>query len=131
VQCLETRNSRRVRKLDGGYGKAGHESDLRIVRAISTLFTLTHCLQSPSTFTPQIQASGRPVTTDDLEKDHILSQRIRLFGWVSERHLDIPVEENNEGFLNFARQGKSSFIVTMLTLTIPGRVAKDQSLQGT
>ncbi|KIM34491.1 hypothetical protein M408DRAFT_303717 [Serendipita vermifera MAFF 305830] len=56
------------------------------------------------TFTPQILASGRPVTTDDLEKDHILSQRIRLFGWVSETHLDIPIEENNEGFLNFAQQ---------------------------
>ncbi|KAG8784209.1 hypothetical protein FRC19_004509 [Serendipita sp. 401] len=56
------------------------------------------------TFTPQIQASGRPVTTDDLEKDHVLSQRIRLFGWVTESHLDIPLGENNEGFLNFAQQ---------------------------
>lgn len=49
--------------------------------------------------------SGRPVTTDDLERDHILTQRIRLFGWVSETHLDIPLGENNEGFLNFAQQG--------------------------
>ncbi|KAG8853698.1 hypothetical protein FRB91_004498, partial [Serendipita sp. 411] len=56
------------------------------------------------TFTPQIQASGRPVTTDDLEKDHVLSQRIRLFGWVTESHLDIPLGENNAGFLNFAQQ---------------------------
>ncbi|KAG8834952.1 hypothetical protein FRC17_006255 [Serendipita sp. 399] len=56
------------------------------------------------TFTPQIHASGRPVTTDDLEKDHVLSQRIRLFGWVTETHLDVPVGENNQGFLNFAQQ---------------------------
>ena len=62
-----------------------------------------------STFTPQILASGRPVTTDDLEKDHILSQRIRLFGWISEKHLDIPIDENNEGFLNFAQQGMFYF----------------------
>jgi hypothetical protein len=65
------------------------------------------------------------VTTDDLEKDHILSQRIRLFGWVSEKHLDIPVEENNEGFLNFAQQGRFYFIDTMLVFTVSSRVAKD------
>ncbi|CCA77889.1 related to VPS9 (involved in vacuole trafficking) [Serendipita indica DSM 11827] len=56
------------------------------------------------TFTPQVHASGRQITTDDLEKDHVLSQRIRLFGWVTEKHLDIPVGENNQGFLNFAEQ---------------------------
>lgn len=53
-------------------------------------------------------ASGRQITTDDLERDHVLSQRIRLFGWVTEAHLDIPQGENNEGFLNFAQQGMSS-----------------------
>jgi len=82
---------------------------------------------SLSTFTPQIQASGRQVTTDDLEKDHILAQRIRLFGWVSEKHLDIPVGENNEGFFSFAQQGKlySSDTATRLTLN---RTVEDQSL---
>lgn len=48
---------------------------------------------------------GRQITTDDLERDHVLFQRIRLFGWITETHLDIPQGENNEGFLNFAQQG--------------------------
>jgi hypothetical protein len=64
-----------------------------------------------STFTPQIQASGRQITTEDLERDNVIAQRIRLFGWVSETHLDIPTGENNEGFLNFAQQG--TYITTL------------------
>lgn len=28
--------------------------------------------------------------TDDLERDHVLSQRIRMFCWIKEHHLDLP-----------------------------------------
>lgn len=59
-----------------------------------------------STFTPQIDRSTRKVTTDDLERDHVLRQRIRLFDWVREEHLDIPVGEGSQGFTKFAEQGK-------------------------
>ncbi|CAE6466640.1 hypothetical protein ACGC1H_003757 [Rhizoctonia solani] len=52
------------------------------------------------TFTPQIARSGRPVTTDDLERDRVLKQRIGLFQWIRPEHLDIPMKlkdpEENE-----------------------------------
>ena len=66
-----------------------------------------------STFTPSIPTlqPPRPVTTDDLERDRVLAQRIALFGWVEEKHLDIDLtsEEGDtssaKGFLMFAQQG--------------------------
>ena len=60
-----------------------------------------------STFTPQLAHATppRPITTDDLERDRVLSQRIALFGWVEEEHLDIPQGEGSKGFLMFAQQG--------------------------
>ncbi|TRM57926.1 hypothetical protein BD626DRAFT_574071 [Schizophyllum amplum] len=65
------------------------------------------------TFTPSIPhlQPSRPVTTDDLERDRVLSQRIALFGWVEEKHLDIDLSSPDEGdtssangFLMFAQQ---------------------------
>ncbi|KIK56317.1 hypothetical protein GYMLUDRAFT_47084 [Collybiopsis luxurians FD-317 M1] len=64
------------------------------------------------TFTPAIAqdinpATGLPrrvISVDDLERDRILSQRIALFGWIQEEHLDIPTEEGSAGFLMFAEQ---------------------------
>ncbi|CAE6470703.1 unnamed protein product [Rhizoctonia solani] len=44
------------------------------------------------TFTPQIARSGRQVTTDDLERDRVLKQRIALFQWIRPEHLDIPMK---------------------------------------
>ena len=60
-----------------------------------------------STFTPQVvrMVPPRPVTTDDLERDRVLSQRIALFGWIEPKHLDIPEEHGSEGFMMFAQQG--------------------------
>jgi Rab5 GDP/GTP exchange factor len=71
------------------------------------------------TFTPAIAqdinpATGLPrrvISVDDLERDRILSQRIALFGWIQEEHLDIPTEEGSAGFLMFAEQGMSRNIV--------------------
>ena len=48
----------------------------------------------------------RPITSDDLERDRVLSQRIALFGWIEEKHLDVPVGEGSKGFLLFAQQGE-------------------------
>ncbi|THG96747.1 hypothetical protein EW026_g5143 [Hermanssonia centrifuga] len=58
------------------------------------------------TFTPQVirMIPPRPVTTDDLERDRVLSQRIALFRWIEAKHLDIPEEHGSEGFLMFAQQ---------------------------
>lgn len=59
------------------------------------------------TFVPALTDSQKASTqTDDLERDHVLSQRIRLFGWVNETHLDLPKHEDNDSFIDFAKQGK-------------------------
>ncbi|KAF8507965.1 hypothetical protein BU17DRAFT_70987 [Hysterangium stoloniferum] len=59
------------------------------------------------TFQPLLPPSLR--TTDDLERDHVLKQRILLFGWLREEHLDIPTGgmtqgKEVKGFLEFAQQ---------------------------
>jgi hypothetical protein len=64
---------------------------------------LTKCVSS--TFTPMMDPATHPITTDDLERDAVLSQRINLFGWVREKHLDVPEGEASQGFLAFAEQG--------------------------
>lgn len=51
----------------------------------------------------------RPVTADDLERDRVLSQRIGLFGWIEEKHLDVPEGEGSKGFLMFGQQGMSVY----------------------
>ncbi|KAJ6498340.1 hypothetical protein DFH09DRAFT_1052082 [Mycena vulgaris] len=58
------------------------------------------------TFTPQVvhAVPRRQITADDLERDRVLTQRIALFGWIREPHLDIPVGEGSQGFLMFAQQ---------------------------
>lgn len=63
-----------------------------------------------STFQPLLPPSQR--TTDDLERDHVLRQRISLFGWLREEHLDVPKGgeagqggKGVNGFLEFAQHG--------------------------
>ncbi|CAB4379072.1 unnamed protein product [Rhizophagus irregularis] len=53
------------------------------------------------TFSPAIHGS---VTTDDRERDEILHQKIQIFRWVKEEHLDIPTAPHNEQFLDFAKK---------------------------
>lgn len=46
---------------------------------------------------------------EDVERDEILSQKINIYGWVREEHLDIPpVSESGKRFLKLAQQGLSS-----------------------
>lgn len=43
---------------------------------------------------------------EDIERDDILAQKIRIYSWVSEVHLDIPpVSGGGRRFLNLAQQG--------------------------
>ncbi|KAG1144191.1 hypothetical protein G6F37_006476 [Rhizopus arrhizus] len=44
-------------------------------------------------------------TTDDKERDEILYQKISIFRWIRERHLDIPETEHNDAFFTFAQSG--------------------------
>ncbi|KAJ1653785.1 hypothetical protein IWQ61_006166 [Dispira simplex] len=43
-----------------------------------------------------------PSTTDDDEKDKVLNQKINLFRWIKEEHLDIEANPQNDAFLSFA-----------------------------
>lgn len=72
----------------------------------------------------------RPVTADDLERDRVLSQRIGLFGWIEEKHLDIPQGEGSKGFLMFAQQGTFAFRQQLDKLANgAGRAVEDEPLQ--
>lgn len=43
---------------------------------------------------------------EDIERDDILAQKIRIYGWIKEEHLDIaPVSGGGRRFLNLAQQG--------------------------
>jgi hypothetical protein len=43
---------------------------------------------------------------EDIERDDILAQKIRIYGWINEGHLDIPpVSGGGRRFLNLAQQG--------------------------
>ena len=43
---------------------------------------------------------------EDIERDEILGQKVRIYGWVQEEHLDIPpVGESGRRFLTLAQQG--------------------------
>ena len=44
---------------------------------------------------------------EDIERDQILSQKVSIYGWVQEEHLDIrPVGDSGRRFLTLAQQGK-------------------------
>lgn len=45
---------------------------------------------------------------EDVERDDVLAQKMRIYGWVKEQHLDIPpVGAHGRRFLNLAQQGRS------------------------
>lgn len=56
-------------------------------------------------FSPAVRREGKwNVQTDDLERDRVLKQRIKLFSWISEEHLDVPKGDHSKGFIDFAIQ---------------------------
>lgn len=131
MRAVEERVRDGVRQRRRSDGEARHEPSIRLVSALGTArVSLT---ASRSTFTPQIQRTGRIVTTDDLERDQVLAQRLRLFSWIREDHLDIPSGESVQGFFAFAEQGvfppafasRASY-----DLDFSGRAKQGQPLQG-
>ena len=55
----------------------------------------------------KLSVSGRQGQhQEDIERDDVLAQKVRIYGWVNEEHLDIAtVGERGRRFLNLARQG--------------------------
>ncbi|GJJ11315.1 hypothetical protein Clacol_005547 [Clathrus columnatus] len=72
------------------------------------------------TFQPLLPPGSR--TTDDIERDHVLQQRILLFGWLTPEHLDIPFKDPNQseerGFLEFAQQDLSTVVLYLELLKV-------------
>lgn len=47
---------------------------------------------------------------EDVERDEVVAQKIKIYGWVREEHLDIPpVGESGKRFLKLAQQGTMVF----------------------
>ncbi|KAG0375529.1 hypothetical protein BGX24_008970 [Mortierella sp. AD032] len=44
-----------------------------------------------------------PSTTDDAERDEVLTQKIRIFRWIKPEHLDIPDNPHNAAYLDKAQ----------------------------
>ncbi len=63
----------------------------------------------------QARRKGAPVSAgpgrrgqhqEDVERDEVLAQKVRIYGWVTEEHLDIkPIGEKGRKFLGLAQQG--------------------------
>jgi Rab5 GDP/GTP exchange factor len=54
----------------------------------------------------QMRPGRRGQHQEDVERDDILAQKIRIYGWIKEKHLDIaPVGESGRRFLVLAQQG--------------------------
>ena len=52
---------------------------------------------------------------EDIERDEILAQKVRIYGWVQEKHLDIlPVGDSGRRFLILAQQGEMLLSVLQL-----------------
>lgn len=52
-----------------------------------------------------IESGRRGQHQEDIERDEILEQKVRIYGWIQEEHLDIPpVSDNGRRFLILAQQ---------------------------
>ena len=52
---------------------------------------------------------------EDIERDEILAQKVRIYGWVQEKHLDIPpIGASGRRFLILAQQGEARLSIVQL-----------------
>ena len=68
---------------------------------------------------------------EDIERDEILAQKVRIYGWVQEEHLDIPaVGESGKRFLLLAQQGMLHCVDLTLVCLHACRDPQDEDLSG-
>ncbi|GAA5910721.1 hypothetical protein JCM6882_002061 [Rhodosporidiobolus microsporus] len=63
------------------------------------------------TFTPALDLStfpGHMSPSGDVERDHVLSQRIRLFQWIEPKHLDLPIPSSSSASTSLSSSTSSS-----------------------
>ena len=57
---------------------------------------------------------------EDIERDEILAQKVRIYGWIREEHLDIQcVGDSGRRFLTLAQQGEPPPLIDLVLLLIP------------
>lgn len=69
---------------------------------------------------------------EDIERDEILGQKVRIYGWVQEDHLDIPaVGDSGRRFLLLAQQGTAlSSALSIRRYLYYHRATENQNVQG-
>jgi Rab5 GDP/GTP exchange factor len=66
---------------------------------------------------------------EDVERDEVLAQKVSIYGWVKEEHLDIPaVGDSGKRFLVLAQAGMFYNKMSLLKLIL-GRAPKNQDVQ--
>jgi hypothetical protein len=67
--------------------------------------------------TGQIPSGRRGQHQEDVERDEILAQKVRIYSWVREEHLDInPLNEKGKKFLILAQQGEPFLFYNILNI---------------
>jgi hypothetical protein len=57
--------------------------------------------------TSPIRPGRRGQHQEDVERDEVLAQKVRIYGWVKEEHLDIPpIGDKGRKFMHLAQQGR-------------------------
>ena len=65
----------------------------------------------------QLGLGSRGQHLDDIERVDVLAQKVRIYGWVREEHLDIPpIGESRKRFLTLAQQGELKYETINLPL---------------
>ncbi|KAK4085301.1 uncharacterized protein Triagg1_291 [Trichoderma aggressivum f. europaeum] len=78
---------------------------------------------------PPLGPGRRGQHQEDVERDDIVTQKINIYGWVKEDHLDIPqVGESGRRFLKLAQQGESLYIHICTLIYIMMDLIADHSI---
>lgn len=69
---------------------------------------------------------------EDVERDEVLAQKVRIYGWVKEEHLDIaPIGEKGKKFMTLAQAGLLEWSASQVKLIHFSRTFEDQKLSRT
>ena len=86
--------------------------------AIPAARTIPPAKGKRKTFEKPLGLGRRGQHQEDIERDEVLAQKVRIYGWVKEEHLDIrPVGDSGRRFLSLAQQGMLSILWRIPFLT--------------
>lgn len=75
------------------------------------------------------QVGRRGQHQEDVERDEVLAQKVRIYGWVKEEHLDIaPIGEKGKKFMSLAQAGSLQSLLFEVALIKMHRALENQKL---